>query len=539
MIHKLTLAYLKTIGTIFKNIFKESEFDEPQYFMINRFIKEESIRMKEFFTDIIYLEDNEFIAAKRSAKLFKSQTVMSPLYQDARNTMCHYYMTTLSRPKVSPFNFKSKSKKQAENMNEMKEFKVMTMVLSIEDVKFLARIIKEREEEVIKRGWNDLLRYAKTISKADETSCLIQTNYTFEMNLQNNEIPYLFFMKKNFGAGLSDIESSYIANLHKSQANFPKNADFDGQKLLAKVKDATRNLLNCLDMSIFFDLSMEWSLKDIAEFVIQFSYLFENKRASMEGVPLKLLAQFLATYLRSVPEDYIAFNFRKLYTTLQKECEDRFDSLRRAANKNKKLLLLAVNFMEKHVNDMRQEVKVQESLQRKNYFLQFIKDGKIPACLVTVKEGSYNTIQVFHQNICLHSKLQSVGDFVLGGRGSKSLKTENTHTSTIEEFYQKFMKLDQVVQSTEKVDDPYNVGGAFFEYMTLVKNVLIEEGLNEDDIETTIEEIEKHITASMYNHIFPNKASIEDTNLHSKTLELDWVRPEHMDIDPSNRNEDM
>lgn len=259
-----------------------------------------------------------------------------------------------------------------------------------------------------------------------------------------------------------------------------------------------------------------------------------------EGVPLKLLAQFLATYLKCVPDDYKAHNFRKLFTTLLKEYEDRFNFRRKIANKNKKLLLLAINFMEKHVSDMKTEVKIQESLQRKNYFLSFIRKGKIPACLLTAKDGQSVTTQVYHQSVCPHSKISAVGDFVLGNnKRAKTHNNEDTHVLTIEEFYQKFMKLDQVVQSTEKEDDPFNVGGAFFDYINLVKNVLLEERLSEDDIDTTIEEIEKHITSSMYNHIFPNKASIEDTNLHNRTLELDWVKPEHMDIDPSNRNEDM
>ena len=259
------------------------------------------------------------------------------------------------------------------------------------------------------------------------------------------------------------------------------------------------------------------------------------------SIPMKLLAQFLAAYLKTIPQSYIMHNFRKLYSALIKDYEERFEFKRRLANRNKKLLLLAVNFMEKHINDIKQEIRVFESVKRKEFFLKFIKKGKVPACLLSIRDGNTLTIQVFSQDTCPHSKLASVNEFVMGSKksGKGTHGNEATHVSNIEEFYQKFMKLDQVVQSTEREDDPFKVGEAFFEYMNVIKNILFATQQKEDDIENTCEEIEKYITSCMYNHIFPSESSIEDTELHTKSLELEWIKPEHLDIVPANRNEDM
>mmetsp|Transcript_25716 Transcript_25716/g.25274 ORF Transcript_25716/g.25274 Transcript_25716/m.25274 type:complete len:402 (+) Transcript_25716:292-1497(+) len=150
IIHSTTLHHLKLIGTIFKHIFKESRFDEPQYETINNFIAEESIHMKDFFREILTLDDGSLFVRKRAGKPSPTSSFISNSNGD--QTMFNYYKNRLSRPLVSPFNFNSKTKKQIESMNEMKEFRVTTVVLALENIKFLAKIVKENEDEVVARG---------------------------------------------------------------------------------------------------------------------------------------------------------------------------------------------------------------------------------------------------------------------------------------------------------------------------------------------------------------------------------------------------
>ena len=215
--------------------------------------------------------------------------------------------------------------------------------------------------------------------------------------------------------------------------------------------------------------------------------------------------------------------------------------MRTLATRNKKLLLLGINFMEKHNVDLRQEVKMYETLKQKSFALDFIKRGKVQACLLTIKEGTKSTIQVFSQNICPHSKLVTVNEFVLGSRRTNKsfVNMDETHVTTIEEFYEKFMKLDQVSQSTEEEEDQFNVGGAFFEYLSIIKDIIKKDLQSEDDIEMAIEEVEKHITSCMFSHIFPKESSPSDRKLYNQTLQHEWIKPEHLDIIPAHRNEAM
>ena len=536
IIQQPILAYLKTIGTIFKNIFKQSFFEEFQYFKINEFIADENVKMQQFLKDIITFDETNYTGQK--VKLYECDVTEIP-YEGNNKTMHYYYYSKLSQPVISNADALTKSKNHLEDEKNMKEFKIISFVMSLSDIKLLAKLIKEREELVAEKGWHDFLRYAKTIRNADELNTLHSSTYYRDHSMLENEDPYCFFMKRDFGEYSADIENSYISNLRKSKIN---PGDSENLKLLIKVQEAVRNLLISLDMSIFFDPNKEWSLIDIIEFVIQFSYLFENKKtASQDRVPLKLLAQFLATYLREIPSEYKSNSYRKLYKGLLKEYEERYEFMRNVATRNKKLLLLGINFMEKHNADLRQEVKMYETLKQKSFALEFIKRGKVNACLLTIRDGGKPTTQIFPQFSCPHSKLASVNEFVLGSK--KNVKTfatiDDTHVTTIEEFYEKFMRLDQVAQSTEEEDDTFNVGGAFFDYLQIVRDIVKKELQSEEDIEMCLEEIEKHITSNMFHHIFPRDASAGDLKLYNRTLEYDWVKPEHLDIIPANRNEAM
>jgi hypothetical protein len=116
---------------------------------------------------------------------------------------------------------------------------------------------------------------------------------------------------------------------------------------------------------------------------------------------------------------------------------------------------------------------------------------------------------------------------------------DETHLNTIEDFYDRFMKLPQVSMCLKEENDVYNVSGAFFEYLDIVKDIIRKDLQNEEDCEVAIEEIEKHITSSMFQRVFPFVASANDLKLYNRAREHEWIKPEHLDIIPANRNESM
>ena len=110
------------------------------------------------------------------------------------------------------------------------------------------------------------------------------------------------------------------------------------------------------------------------------------------------------------------------------EYEERYEFMRNVATRNKKLLLLGINFMEKHNADLRQEVKMFETLKQKSFALSFIKHGKVNACLLTIKEGLKPITQVFSQSACPHTKLASINELIGVKKNVRTFATiDDTH----------------------------------------------------------------------------------------------------------------
>ena len=66
--------------------------------------------------------------------------------------MYNYFMQTVNRANPLQFSFNSQTQKQFQHMNEMKEFKINTVMLSLDEVRFLAKLFEEKEEEVISKN---------------------------------------------------------------------------------------------------------------------------------------------------------------------------------------------------------------------------------------------------------------------------------------------------------------------------------------------------------------------------------------------------
>ena len=82
------LAYLKIIGTIFKNIFKQNFFQEFQYFKINEFIADENNKMQQFLREIITFDESIYTGQK--VKIYECNLTEIPYLGD-KKTMHFYY----------------------------------------------------------------------------------------------------------------------------------------------------------------------------------------------------------------------------------------------------------------------------------------------------------------------------------------------------------------------------------------------------------------------------------------------------------------
>lgn len=206
--------------------------------------------------------------------------------------------------------------------------------------------------------------------------------------------------------------------------------------------------------------------------------------------------------------------------------------------------------MEKHISDIKQEQKVQQTSQRTRRFLSLIAAIEIPVC---IHHDTAGNLTVASQRDCPHTKLEYVGNFVMGAKRPslsaskpsvrKSLKTAATqgHAETIEEFAEEFCRIEAVKDCVKLESDTCGIAAAFFSYMRLVKQAVAagQQYSREEEVEDTLEDVEQYICRKMYTEVFPSEATAEDLRLNDITRKLGWMSAEDLDIPPLHRNEVM
>lgn len=208
--------------------------------------------------------------------------------------------------------------------------------------------------------------------------------------------------------------------------------------------------------------------------------------------------------------------------------------------------------MEKHISDIKQEEKIQQSFTRTHKFLKFINEAEVPVCIQMLQTEDRESLYIASQKDCAHMKLEYVGVFVMGNRRQQALnkpgKTQkgavvSGHVLNIKEFPEEFCRQDCVRKSIELEDDPCNVSDAFLAYMLIVREALHSHPMytdaKDEELDQLVEEVEKHLTRRMYREIFPMEPTVKDSSLRQATMKLAWVQPEHLDIPMHNRNEAM
>jgi hypothetical protein len=528
---------------VIKHLFREQMFEEEQYEIINNFISKEIPNIRRYFDQILDSDLTSPMMVRRQSTT--SMRESSFQYKAKGDTMAYYYMRTVDRPTSNKIVFESSHLPDA-----FKDFKLQGISLSVPELRELVGVVLRNEDKFKEAGHTSVFNSAKRIQRAIDEDHLLEG---IDAN-ESSECHYMLFIEQT----LPDSMDSSV----KKRKTLAIDEDAKLQLLVRKVKEATRDLLFAMDsFSMFFEQENKCTLIDIVEFVLKFSYLFDSKKSSAsERVPINLLAQYLKTNLLRLPPRLQENNFAPLYLGLISDYETLFSIKRKLASKNRQKLLVAINSLEKHIYDVKQEEKVQTSLQRTRDFISFISEAVIPVCVCPQTARQGGEIIVTKQRECFHTRLDYVNVLVPVSKKRNSLRSPSMrstksstrlstgpgqpgHVNTIDEFAEEFVKLEPVQHCAESEKDVARVGEAFFDYISILQEEVashpLYKGRPEDEIEGIVEEIEKYITRKMHKDIFPIWPTEEDSRLYNKTVSLAWLKPEHLDISPEMQHEDM
>jgi hypothetical protein len=515
---------------VIKHICRGTAFTGQQYDRLNNFIRDQVPKMQSYFEAVIKVEDL-IVGGETKVRRQQTQRPAEPAtYLADKDTMRYYYTSVLSRLRQPKLH-------KSMQLGTLHDFKFQGVVLSIEEVKLLVAIVIRQEAAFREKGFGSLVNDAIRIKKAQNQDRLF-AGTTGEATL------YLMFVELSMP---KEMERPYDKATHNALI-VKATDDYQSRRILSKVKEATRELLFTLDsLAIFFEMSTNCSLTQIVDFVVNFAYLFESKSRGAK-FPVKLLAHFLASHLQKLPEDYRENNYAKLYTSIVADYEAEVSHKRKIVNENKQILLVAINSLEKHITDVMHEKRIQLVAKNTRDFISFIKSASIPVC-VSVRTRHSTDVAVVRLKECKHNTTDFIGRRTFTGLSTLhqrpfSFEEKPTgHIKLIDEFADVFSNLEPVLRCTERSSDEFNIGLAFSTYIQILKAEVSQHlryvSKPFEEIEAIVEEIERYLTRRMFRNIFPETQSAADYRLYRRTLELDWVQPEHLDISENSKQEDM
>ena len=417
-----------------------------------------------------------------------------------------------------------------------------SICFSAQDILFILSLIQKKPK--IFEGLPDYKYFAKTIERIKAEDARLES--IVRKNGINKEFFIIFNEEKN-----SKLEN-LIRNNKSSVSSF-SSIDQDSDIVCKRIKFCIKtilkglNLLNNKDYSYLnkaistnkFFGAIKKTLNDISD-----------NSGETDKIPLKWYGQYLYNNKKYLAEVYQNDDYEKLYIELLEEEENILKELKSFSStiisRDGMNLRCAENLLDKvnydlgDIEEAKKFVKIEK----------FIDTEKIEVCMrfKDEKDEKNNTekdklpmVIISDISECNHQK-NSTDD---NDKKNKS----SAHTLFIKDFINKFTDNPQnqdknslnyklKIFATEDIINSERKNGIFKTmkmYMNLVKKrikePIINEGLFNDlpNYGEIAEKIEDHILRQIYKDIFPPEQK-EDVIFYQRTMCLNWVTPEQLDI---------
>ena len=469
--------------------------------------------MRKFFRDLVNVKDSlhPSVAPPVATVSGEESTDINSEAMSAAGSMAQYYMQNVERSKPTipevPWHL---------SREVLSKLKFQTVVLSLMDVYTIVQTITSHRAFFLSADYISIFKLAEKT----KTALADESNFDFSAFSSGGKLQYIMFIHELMP---QDMECDYVSQLHVSR--YPIHKDDRGVEY--RVKDVVRRMLLAVDsFSAFVSRSEVYSLQDITEFLLDFSYMYKH-RTDKKGIQLELLARFLKTNLPRLPEEYRLGNFRKLYNELMLEYKRKHELKRISAERNLQTLLMALHMMEKQLSDIKSEEKVITAFKRSSDFFAFTLKERIPVCIKRQKtQNGTIFLQVNKANFVIkNSKLQDV---------------TVVFVNTVLEFTKEFCVFEEVQRATESEEDVGNVRGAVAQYLAIVREKLEDHpqyvGKSAEEVDVLFEDITKYMARRMNKEVFPPWASTADLRFRKSCLDLDWVTPEDLKLDITTPN---
>ena len=452
----------------------------------------------------------------------------------------------------------------SENSDEI--MKLQCICFSLSDIMFIMSLIHKNDS--IFKGLPKYDSFVKTLKRitADE--------YKLDKVLNQETTQKKFFLI------FQDEKNSQLEKLFRQKnKKIPENSASQSDMICLKIKNCIKtilkglNLLNNKDYSYlnmatsnekFLD-AIEYTLNDLGEFSVD----------EMD-IPLNWYGQYIILNKKSLDNSYLNEDLKKLYEELYNEETNILNELKSFSSIIITRDGMNLRCAEKIIEKMKYDYKRIQQAKKFQRIENFIDRDKTAVCIrirdenekekekdkdklgglknllgkKDKKEGKneqISFISILDIEDCPHKNIS----FMASIEGQKKTKKVSTHVENINDFISKFGNQSNkdlrnfnsyIIEDIKSGQTNHEIFKAFSEYMeflkkSIKKNKKYLDNPDEKDIQKLdieVEEfankIEEHIMRKTYEYVYPKEPLPKDVEFYMRTLLLDWITPEQLEI---------
>ena len=420
----------------------------------------------------------------------------------------------------------SKNKNHFENLKEYKNFEIILNNINKNSEKDIVSIMSHPKKNIFFMLFNE--KYKAKIGKV---------------------IKYYYKGRKSSMININKIEEKM--NYKRIKLCIKKIL-----KSLNDINSKTHSFLNLANTNDKFLTGIKYTLDDAEIFQI------EQKNNNKHIIPLKWYGQYINNNKDSLDISYKENDFQKLYNEIMKEELENLKKLKifteiiiardgmnlicseKIIEKTKNDLIkceISKKFIkiEKFIDTQKIEVciriktaELKKEIKSKKKKIKKLKKGELD---IFLDENPSDILLSEDFTFCNHKKMEEIECLIL-----KNRKVIPSHSHDIKEFIQKFSEnpwgIDILNQDKKPKDIIINeikngtrnsqIYKTINNYMTIVKKRIKRKG----EIDDIIQIIQNFIYRQIHKYIYPKILLKEDIQFYNKTLLLDWITPENLDI---------
>ena len=522
------------------NKFYEKLIDVKLPKILDDYISNEKLDIDEYFSDTLYQFDKE--SKKNEQNIIVKK-------ENSQNKIYDYFK---------------------ENKDEI--FQLKCICFSIQDILFITNLINKNIK--VFNGLDNFDFFSKTFQRIHSNEYKLDN----EINKEPKAIKFfiIFQDKKN-----SQLESLIRRNEKIDSTFLPEKEE--SQLICKRIKLCIKKIfrgLNIIDEKDFSSLNMATSSD---KFLVALNCILEDLSELSElkkQIPLKWYGQYILNNKEQLSQLYKKDDFDLLYKEIFKEESNILNELKLFTS-----IIIARDGMnikcaEKNIEKVKFDFKTVQNAKKFMKIEKFVHSEEIEICikLRDTEDKAKNksnkkknkdekgaiipAIIITDGEKCEHKITEN-----LTNKNDKTEKNEKkeenaehkstnkkipSHCYNIKEFIQKFAEKQDPKDKNNKnktlaklVKDDITTGDrgnyifkSISNYMDIIKNKIknskknkqLFENITEKEIEEMSEKIEDYVVRKIYKYVYIDTPLPDDVTFYEKTLSLDWITPEILDI---------